>query len=337
MPIHNTGKRVKMWHSVPLLAFMSLTLVSPAYAFDCKVAATAAEKAICADPAAIAADEKLNKVFAELRASLDEKQSSGLLFSQKTWIQERDSCAENTGTPLAECIKSSIVDRIKLLEVVPASGPGASGKLVPYFNFEKGGKGKTKIDIQVFEFAKASEPAQLVFNAEVKKLIKEIPQPEADDPQNDIFEYSVSMSLDYASPTLISAHAVTSSFLGGAHPNNQSNAINIDVAKGKVAQFGDLLDKAGAKTIFAECEKQVLAQKKENEGSEADTSPATIQKLRSDISNVSGNLELWTFAASQAEIQYDANVLGAHADGAFFCSIPYAQLRPLAKPGFPLP
>ena len=337
MPIHITGKLAKLGQSVPACTLMTLMSFSPAYAFDCKVAATPAEKAICADPAAVAADEKLNKVFAELRASLDEKQSAGLLVSQKTWIHERDSCGENSGIPLAECIKSSIVERIKLLEVTPVSGPGASGKLVPYFHFEKGGIGKTNIAVQAFQFAKASDPAQLAFNAEINKLIKDIPQPSAPDAQNADYDYSVSMTLDYASPKLISAHTITSTFLGGAHPNNQSNTINIDVAKGKLAQFGDLLDKAGAKTIFAECEKQVLAQKKENEGAEADTSPATIKRLRSDISNVSGNLELWTFAASKAEIQYDANVLGARADGVFFCTIPYAQLRPLAKPGFPLP
>ena len=337
MLIHNAGKILRMLRSVSLLTLISATTFSSANAFDCKLASTPGEKAICADPSALAADEMLNKVFGELRTSLGERQIAELLSSQKRWMKDRDSCALNTGNSLAECIKSATIARTELLEAAPVSGTGAPGKLVPYFFFDKGGKGKTKVDIQVYEFAKASEPAQLAFNAEVNKLIKDIPQPEAGDPQSDNFEYNVSMSLEYASPKLISVHAVTETFLGGAHPNNQSNAINIDVAKGKLAQFSDLLDKAAAQKIFGECGQQVLKQKKENEGKDADTSPAAVKRLRDTISSVSGDLALWTFAANQAEIQYDTNVLGAHAEGVFFCTIPYALLRPLVRPGFPLP
>jgi hypothetical protein len=50
---------------------------APAYAFDCKRAASDSEKAICADPAALAADADLGKAFETLRAAADPKSALG--------------------------------------------------------------------------------------------------------------------------------------------------------------------------------------------------------------------------------------------------------------------
>ena len=57
------------------LFFLSVALVAAypvmsTFAFDCKLATTKAEKAICADPAAIAADAALGAAYTALRSSL---------------------------------------------------------------------------------------------------------------------------------------------------------------------------------------------------------------------------------------------------------------------------
>ena len=42
-------------------------------------------------------------------------------------------------------------------------------------------------------------------------------------------------------------------------------------------------------------------------------------------------------ASGAAVINYDPYAVGAYAEGAFSCSVPYATLRPLARSDFPLP
>ena len=145
------------------------------------------------------------------------------------------------------------------------------------------------------------------------------------------------MTINAVSPRLISAHTVTSTFLGGAHPNTQSASINIDATTGKIVSFTDLLDAKPAQEIFKSCAKQVFQQKKKSQGKDADVSAAAVKTLGETVASVSTDLALWSFFADKAVIDFDSDVLGAHAEGAFDCTIPYAQLRPIMKTGFPLP
>jgi hypothetical protein len=48
-------------------------------------------------------------------------------------------------------------------------------------------------------------------------------------------------------------------------------------------------------------------------------------------------LRAWSFAPDKATVTYDPYAVGAYAEGLYSCEIPYATLKPLAKPGFPLP
>ena len=328
-------RNILIKHRVFLAAFGILVSAQTAYAFDCKQAATASEKAICADPAALASDTALSDAFKTLRASLSASQAAELLKSQQSWVKQRDSnCGESTPADLAKCLKEQTDLRAETFNTKPKAGPGGFGTLVPFFRSEVGGKGKTKVQIQVYKFANPSDAAQKTFNKEIDKLIGDIPLANADD---DSFDFSVDMSLDYVSPKLISAHTATSSYLGGPHPSNQSTTINIDVRKGAVAKFKDFLDNPAATKIAALCAKQVLQQKKESQGADLDLSEDTLKKLSEDIANANNHLELWTFAADKAEIQYDQYVVGAYSEGAFACDIPYSDLRPVVKKDFPLP
>jgi hypothetical protein len=49
------------------------------------------------------------------------------------------------------------------------------------------------------------------------------------------------------------------------------------------------------------------------------------------------DLKTWSFGAEAATIDYDAYAVGAYAEGAFNCMVPYATLHPIAKAEFPLP
>jgi hypothetical protein len=277
------------------------------------------------------------RAFEALRGAADAKQRIEIVKAQVRWIAERDSaCGDKSGAALGACLADQSRQRTSFLNGAPEAGPGAPGKLTPYFRIEKGGKGRTDVDIEVFKFVSPSSAAERAFNAAVEKLTSDVPQPDKDEPASD-FSYSVTMTIAYASPKLISANAVTSTYLGGAHPNNSSDNINLDVAAARETTFDNLIDKAAAQKIFSLCAKQVEDQKREAEGADADLGADVLKSLRETVVSVTGDLKLWSFGADKATIGYDADVVGAHTEGVFDCTIPYSTLRPLAKPGFPLP
>ena len=310
---------------------------SPAMAVDCQRAATPGEKAICADPSALAADADLGKTFEALRASLDAKGKGQLVAAQVAWLGIRDSnCADEKGPALGACLARETRARIAFLAGAPDAGPGAPGRLAPVFRMQKGGKGRTDVDVQLLKFVDAATPAERAFNAAVDHLSNDLENPGKDDPLADQWSYTWSMRLAYASSKLVSAHADGDSFMGGAHPNSYSVNINVDVARGREATFADLLDKPAADKIFALCLKQVREAKTEREGS-VDDDAGAAKTLADSVAEATGDLKAWSFGADAATVSYDPYAVGAYAEGAFACKAPYATLRPLARPNFPLP
>ncbi len=311
--------------------------VSPAMAVDCQRASTSSEKAICADPTALAADTDLGKAFAALHAALDPKAKTQLGAAEVAWLALRDSnCADEKGPALGACLARETRARIAFLAGAPEAGLGAAGRLAPVFRMQKGGKGRTDVDVQLLKFVDAATPAERAFNAAVDRLTNDLENPGKDDPLADQWSYAWSMRLAYASPQLISAHADGDSFMGGAHPNSYSVNINVDGARGRDATFADMLDKPAAAKIFALCLKQVRDEKSAREGSADDDSGAP-KTLAESVAEATGDLKAWSFGADAATISYDPYAVGTYAEGAFSCSVPYATLRPLAHSDFPLP
>ena len=323
---------------VVALAFAAVaSCAPPAYAFDCKRAASDSEKAICADPAALAVDADLGKAFETLRAAADPKQRAGLVASEVAWLRRRDGdCSDQKGAALGACLATQSRARLAFLTSVPEAGSGAPGRLAPVFRMQKGGKGRTDIDIEILKFVDPSTPAQRAFNAAADKLSDDLEEPDEGEPDAENYAFDVSMRLAYASPRLISAHAKEYSDFGGAHPNFNSANINIDVALGRAATFDALLDKAGARKVFALCVKQVRDERRAR-GDDEEMSADELKALTDSVAKASADLSVWSFGADAATLSYDPYVVGAYAEGAFDCTIPYATLRPLAKSDFPLP
>ena len=321
-----------------LLLAASCMIAGPALALGCKSASTKAEKAICADPAALSADAEMTKAYGALHAPIDAKQRAGLLKSQVQWLIDRDgACFDKDSAALSACLAGESNERRLFLSGGAPAGPGYQGKLVPFFRIEPGGVGRTDVFIEVLRFPAPANAGERAFNAAVDKLSTDIVEPDGDDAKRDDYAYSWKMRLAYASPRLISAHADGYSSMGGAHPNSHSADINIDVGAGREATFDSLLDKAGAEKIFALCVDQVIAERKDREGADGDLDAEGLKTLRKDVADATGALKTWSFGADAATISYDAYAVASYVEGEFSCKIPYATLRPLAKPGFPLP
>ena len=249
----------------------------------------------------------------------------------------RDSnCAEEKGEALGACLARETRARIAFLAGAPDAGPGAPGRIAPVFRMQKGGKGRTEVDVQLLKFVDAATAAERAFNAAIDRLTNDLENPGKDDALADQWSYTWSMRLAYASPKLISAHADGDLFMGGAYPNSYSVNINVDGARGRELTFQDLVDKPAADKVFALCLKQVRDQKSAREGT-IDDDAGAAKSLAESVAQATGDLKAWSFGADAAIVSYDPYSVGAYAEGAFSCSVPYAMLRPLARADFPLP
>jgi uncharacterized protein YecT (DUF1311 family) len=322
-----------------LLALAVLAgMPASAAAFDCKKAATPSEKAICADPAALAADAAMGAAFQALLRSSPASQRPQIAGAQARWLPTRDGdCADSKGPELGACLARESDRRRAFLAGQPEAGPGAPGKIAPWFRYEKGGKGRSEVDLELLKFVDPKSVAERTFNAAVEKLTSDIVQPEKDEPNPDSFAYDWSMRLTYASPRFVSAHLTGYVSSGGAHPNSSTANVNVDFSLGREARFEDLFAVDEAAKIFQFCVKSVREQKKERLGDDAPKSADDLKSLTHDVQEATRNLSAWSFGADKATIDYDPYAVGSYAEGPYVCEIPYATLRGLAKPGFPLP
>jgi uncharacterized protein YecT (DUF1311 family) len=320
---------------------LAILLAAPAagVAFDCKKAATPSEKAICADPAAIGADAAMSAAFQASLKSAPAAQHPQIAAAQTRWLSTRDgNCADAKGPELSACLARESDRRRAFLMGQAEAGPGAPGTIAPWFRYEKGGHGRAEVDLELLKFVDPQSAAERIFNAAVEKLTGDIVQPVKDDPNPDSFAHDWSMRLTWASPHFISAHLSGYSDEGGAHPNTFTANVNVDFDAGHEARFEDAFTAEGAAKIFAFCLRSVRAQKKERMGAdEPPMTPADLKSLTHDLEETTRQLDTWSFGADKATIDYDPYAVGAYAEGAYDCEIPYATLRAWVKPGFPLP
>lgn len=320
------------------LALTLCALGSPAQAFDCAKATSRFEKAICGDARARDADAAMGKAFSDLTSGADAKARAAATGAQIAWIRDRDSlCSQDKGAALAACLAQASDLRRAFLAGSPEQGPGAPSRIVPWFRFEKGGPGKAAVDMELLKFADPKSPGERAFNAGAAKFLEDITEPEKDDPAGDHYAFDNRMRLVYASPKLVSAQASGYADSGGAHPNSNVANINLDVAAGRLLKFDDAFDAKAARKVDAICLEQVKAQKKERMGDDAPLAPDDLKELGKSIADSTGDLGAWSFEATKAEVTYNPYAVGSYAEGAYGCELGYDALRPLLKPGFPLP
>ena len=302
---------------------------------DCGRASTPAERAICASPPALAADDAMTKAYLALRGTLEAGQRAGLLASQGQWIARRERvCADTPAERLGICLESESERRRAFLAGAAESGPGAAGRLIPSFRYRKAVKGRADLAFDMLTYPNPANAGERAFNAVAGHLFDEIADPEPGDPADQYF-FDWTMRLTYASPQFVSAFAQGAYDAGGAHPNSSSVGINVNMITNAPATFAELLDDKGAAAIVALCVDQVARTKRERGGDPPDAEE--LAKLRKDVADVTGDLKSWHFSAYAAIVTYDPYAVASCAEGAFECVIPMATLHAVAKPGFPLP
>lgn len=313
---------------------LSLLAARPAAAINCQAAATRQEKAICADPAAKSADERMADVFAALRSQIPDAERDAFVSDQRHWITTRnDSCTygsdgkELAGAALSICLARQSEQRRLLLLGLPADGPGLAGAIRPFFI-----KGRDGRVVSGLRFAAPQSAGARLFNAAVDRQLKTVNVANGrDDEATDDF----AMTLHYASPTLVSAEVVIS-YPSSAHPVDHHDNINIDLAAGKPLAFDSIFRRDALDALMARCWPQLddfigAAAKADLDDNDMRES---IMRDREKLVRASiADISRWSLGSRQLTLTIDDEAASRITS---ICRLETAELTPLMQPGFGL-
>ncbi len=302
---------------------------------DCKAAKSEVDRAICASPAALAADSAMAAAYNALRERFSPAERESLLVSQRAWIKRRGYGCDSDKPAYAQCLTTQADQRRAFFEARPEGGPGVDSALRPEIVARPGRPRDWEIDVELLRFVEPKTPGERTFNAEVAKMLRDIPTDRKEIGRDQTFSHDVWMRLTWLSPRLISARIEGYAFEGGAHGNPSTAGLNIDTRSGRKLVFADAFDKAAQDKLTAACLAQIVPEKvrrgmDEPKGEE-------LKTLRQGVEEGLSSLDTWNFTAKGATIVFGHYTLGSYAEGAYECEAPLARLKELAKKDFPLP
>ncbi len=321
----------------------AVMLAPAASAFDCAKASTDTEKAICADPAAKAADDAMTAAYEALLSKMQGEQAAMLKASQRAWLKLREqNCGwQETAAEKAACLVEKTTQRADYLSAKPASGPGFgdSPALVPHLSAHDFGKGKCSSEVSLYRFAGAAgDGGEKVFNGWVDDLAKNLENDyggyaEGDLPEGMACEYSAGAVITYASPDLVAMNVSIYMFGGGAHGNSTANSITLDRKTGKALLFSDVFGPDATKALTAKCAEGIKAAKYER-FAESGSKEEVEQLVAGDMTNYAeaigagvSDFNNWLIYEDRAEVYFPPYALGSYAEGDYTCAIPKADLQ----------
>ncbi len=245
--------------SLAIVAGQAISTAPAAWAFDCTLAKTVTEKAICGSPALTAKDRQLNAAYRTALAAQPAAQTERLKKAQRAWLKENDSACAGA----EDCLAKRYDGRIAALnQAAPAPERAAvSGTL----NYKTVTVKKTKpyeLSLSYPKFEGAPAEAAAFLNAFVKKQL-----PDCDgigtgqDPSTSYID--TTFEVQKLNGDVAAIRESGESFCAGnAHPNHGSADRFIALKhKAEVSLFAGLSDagKADLNARIAEAGKDIPA------------------------------------------------------------------------------
>lgn len=311
------------------LALFVLALAAsaaPAMAFDCAKASTANEKAICADPAALAANDRMETVYFAMRDRLKGTPGEAVLKDgQRAWLKLRDLTCE----AVSECLANQSDSRAQELSATPE---GAA----PFLLMQEGKPGVFKVSISGPRFYDSSVPGAAVYERWFQQLIEQSPYGKpADKDFMDAFalDHDVAVTVESRTPRLFSASASIYVFSGGAHGSGVTESLNVDLATGKPIDMTKQIGPSGLSRLEGECLDQIAKEKAER------LDDTAVEQARKEILEIYPGViaehlrdsARWTFEREEAVVIFDSYAIGAYAEGTFECRFPRLQISGVAN------
>lgn len=325
-------------------AAVTAGVTSPSLAIDCSKASTPVERAICADPAAKAADDAMGAAYAALIARLSPEAAAALKSSQRAFLKQReDRCGYLAGAELAACLTERTEWRTRFLSAAPETGPGLPAPLEPVMVSRAQTQTQCAADVAAFRFLPgAGLPGADVFNEAVAALLAQLEDEfgKREDPAVSGFElncdYTLAVTVTFASPRLIAVREDLSFYTGGAHGSYGASGRAVALTTGAVPDFDDLFGADALPALVATCRDELIAEKTRRyaqAGLSAEQAAADIAASGEIVTTTLQTFSRWILYADRADVYFGAYELGSYAEGDYVCTLPAAFLRARTKDG----
>lgn len=217
---------------------------------------------------------------------------------------------------------------------------GSGGHLVvgrPLFKRGPATKRRARLTVEAFQFHAGAEwmaDANRFIDEHIQRAIRDskMENDEVSSSEGHEFYADVSARLNYLSANLASIGVEFDSWFGQPQPFRYSVNMTFDVNSGRVLNFNDLFDEAGAKQILQICASQVKEQKNNRDdmmGEKSSVKENLSDDERGELSNRTRELEYWSFTDSSAKLYYGDYAFGGFGRCMCQCELPYSTLNKL--------
>jgi uncharacterized protein len=238
-------------HRISLLTLTFLVLFetnqsSPARAFNCSLAKTATEKAICASPDLNKDDQELNTTYRKALTAQAPTQKEKIKQAQRAWIKENDSVCHGD----VNCLKKRYKDRIAVLEqITPAAAPAATSNGTIHYTIVAVKKNKPyEITLSYPKFEGRPVDAVAKLNAWVKSEIVLCHGPSKENKMSYIDD--TLKVLKFTDSVVVIRGSDDYFCEGNAYPNHGSQDFFVPIATGSKVSLWDTLPKDGQQSII---------------------------------------------------------------------------------------
>ena len=297
------GQEVKFKFFIATAIIMAATASSqPASAIDCSKAKSENEKAICADPNLLSADEAMNKAYRAVLQIATEPNKTKIVLAQRLW---NGSNTADCSTKNNRCLEN-LIDRTTFLSGKPKLGEAVFPLPIPYVDAEEGVSTNSFSTTELLKFLSPSSPAEIAFNKYVDEKWSSNDEP---DLTQDSQSWESRATLIFANSNMLGASYSSAGYSGGAHGNWWNDAVYFNRRTGQRIEFNDVF-KAGAQDILLPL---CRSQADEPLGVEDDE----LTNLKVAI----GNLSRWQFTPEGAELIFPPYSIGGYVQSLYGCSM----------------
>jgi hypothetical protein len=142
----------------------------------------------------------------------------------------------------------------------------------------------------------------------------------------------------YLSDRFVSVPINSYEYNGGPHGWDETYYLNIDLERGRVAELEDFFQSTRLPKIVALCRRNFHPSNFDELEVDARDASGKIVSVSENFRRTALELANWAFSQTRAQIRFGiGDLAGGYAQGEQYCTLPYADLRPLLKPGKVLP
>lgn len=323
----------------PVLAIAAVLVLGPGAAwaqpsFDCAMASSAVERAICRNDKLQEGDRELAAAYGALIDRLSGPAKEHLIKDQVRWIDDRAKACMGEIAAVTRCLAARYTQRLATLK---AAAEG-DYPFVSEHDLVKRGRVKAafyEIDARYPQFdgpgADFSAVNKAFANQAREGVENATPPQDIKTDHSQIWTYEQGFELHR--PGLHGVSVATSfySFTGGAHGSSGLLATLVDLRTGRSVTPADVFQPAAEweRTLAGIARADLKRQFAERPGFEEALEPAKFDKLMKDP-------QRYLFKAFALELIFNQYEVAPYASGMYRVTIPYARLTGMLRPDGPV-